>query len=186
MVIYCIVMNQITKKILLLLDAGVVFSYAYHPGQKWGALGKLSREWKKINADELSKGIRNLYRLDIIDKTESIDGWVTVRPTEKGKLRALHLKIDNIKNKNQPWDGKWRMVAFDIPDKFKKGRDALRHKLNKIGFCKLQESIFITPYDCQKEIDLLVAFFHLEKQVRFGVLDFIDNESYLKKFFKLK
>ena len=178
-------MNEISKKILLLLDAGIVFSYAYHPGQKWRALEKLSREWKKINEKELEKGIRNLYRMDIIDKTEKIDGWITVRPTEKGKLRALNFKLDNIRHKHNKWDGRWRMIAFDIPDKFKKGRDALRRRLRKIGFCELQESIFITPYDCQKEIGLLVDFFHLEKHVRFGILDFIDNESYFKKIFKL-
>ncbi len=178
-------MNQINQKILLLLEAGVAFSYAYHPGQKWRALEKLSKEWKKINEDELNKGIRNLYYLDILDKIEN-NGLITVKLTEKGRLKALNYRLENIRTKNQKWDGRWRMVAFDIPNKFKKGRDALRHKLNKIGFCKLQESIFITPYDCKKEIEMLVNFFRLEKYVRFGILDFIDNESYFKEFFQIK
>ena len=77
------------------------------------------------------------------------------------------------------------MVAFDIPQKYKKGRDALRRKLKKIGFCDLQKSIFVTPFDCEKEIRLLVEFFELDKYVRFGILEHIDNEKYFKSFFKL-
>ena len=178
-------MSAIHDKILLLLEAGVVFGYAYHPGQKWRAIKKLSREWKKIDARELEKGIRHLYRLDIINKTEEIDGWIIVSPTEKGKLRALNLKLDAIKSKNRIWDGRWRMVAFDIPEKAKRGRDALRQRLKKIGFCELQKSVLVSPYDCQKEMMALVAFFKMEKYVRFGVLDFIDNEKKFKEIFKL-
>ena len=179
-------MNHVAEKILLLLYTGVVFGYAYHPGRKWRALKDLSYEWKKINERELARGIRNLYRLDILKKVEIGDGLYEVKLTEKGRVRALNRQLENIKNKKQKWDGKWRMVAFDIPEIYKKGRDALRQKLNKIGFHKLQESIFITPYDCKKEIEALVKFFRLEKYVRFGILDFIDNESHFKDFFKLK
>ena len=140
----------------------------------------------KINEDALKNGIRNLYHLDIINKIEIGGGLINVKLTEKGRLKALNCQLENISSKNQKWDGKWRMVAFDMPNKYKKGRDALRQKLNKIGFHSLQESIFITPYDCKKEILLLVEFFKLNKYVRFGVLDFIDNESYFKDFFQLK
>ncbi|KKP42377.1 MAG: hypothetical protein UR31_C0016G0007 [Parcubacteria group bacterium GW2011_GWA2_33_14] len=178
-------MNEISKKILLLLYTGVGFSYSYTPGQKLKFLKNLPKEWKKIEENELKKGIKNLYRLDIIDKAEGIDGWITVKPTEKGKLRALNLKLDGIKSKKQTWDRRWRMVAFDIPEKHKQGRDALRRRLIKIGFCELQKSVFIAPYDCREEIILLVKFFRLEKYVRFGELDFIDKEDYFKKVFKL-
>ncbi len=178
-------MNEISEKILLLLVTGVKFSYTYSHGKKWRILEKLPDEWRKIERKKLQEGIRNLYRLDIIDKQEDIDGWIMVTPTEKGKLRALNLKLDGIKLKKQAWDGRWRMVAFDIPEKHKQGRDALRQRLRKIGFRELQKSVLITPYDCRQEIMLLVKFFRVEKYVRFGELDFIDNEEHFKKVFKL-
>ncbi len=178
-------MNEVTQKILLLLYSGLAFGYAYTPNRKWRVIKNAAKEWKKINENELKKGIRSLYKLDIIDKKEEIDGWTMVKPTEKGKLRALNILLDNIKNSDKKWDGRWRMIAFDIPDSSKRGRDALRRKLNKIGFKKFQESVFITPYDCQKEMMALVDFFKLEKYVRFGILDFIDNELDFKKFFKI-
>ncbi len=77
------------------------------------------------------------------------------------------------------------MVAFDIPEKARRGRDALRQRLRKIGFCELQKSILISPYNCQKEIMQLIGFFRVERYVRFGILDFIDNEEHFKKLFKL-
>ena len=36
--------------------------------------------------------------------------------------------------------------AFDIPEKFKKGRDALRWRLKKSGFRELQKSILIATF----------------------------------------
>ena len=178
-------MTSTAEKILLLLYAGTVFSYEYIPGKKWRILKNISHRWQKINQQELEMGIRNLYKLDIINKVEIDKNLFGVKLTEKGRLKALNYQLLNIKNKHQHWDGKWRMVAFDIPEKYRKGRDALRQKLKKIGFRELQESIFITPYDCKKEILLLVDFFKLEKYVRFGILEFIDNESHFKKAFKL-
>lgn len=178
-------MNEISEKILLLLSGGFEFGYRHRRGSKWRTLEDLSIEWQKIGEKKLQEGIRNLYRLDIIDKQEDIDGWIMVRPTEKGKLRALNLKLDGIKYKKQAWDGKWRMVAFDIPEKQRRGRNALRQRLRKIGFCELQKSILITPFDCRQEIMQLVKFFRIEKYVRLGELDFIDNKEHFKKVFKL-
>lgn len=50
------------------------------------------------------------------------------------------------------WDGKWRIVVFDISEKERKKRDSLRLKLVSLGFGKLQESVYITP------LDILVDF----------------------------
>lgn len=178
-------MNNVRKKILLLLVGGVAFGYSITPGQQGRVLKTISREWSKLSRKELTEGISYLYKLDFIEKEKAGGGLINIKLTKKGRLKALNDQLKNIKNKKQKWDKKWRMVAFDVPEKYKRGRDALRHKLKEIGFCELQKSVFITPYDCQKEIKLLVEFFELEKFVRFGILESIDNESYLKKSFKL-
>jgi len=179
-------MNTINEKILLLLSNGVDFVYAYSPGKKWRALEKTYYQWRNIDNRELVKGIQNLYKLKEIEKQENKKGFIKINLTKKGKLKLLNYSLENIKNKNIIWDKKWRMVAFDIPEKFKKSRDILRSKLNKIGFCKLQKSVFITPYDCKKELLLFIKFFNLEQYICFGVLDFINKEDDYKKIFKLK
>lgn len=45
------------------------------------------------------------------------------------------------------WDGKWRVVTFDINEERKKLREYLRTKLVSLGFGRLQESVYITPLD---------------------------------------
>lgn len=178
-------MNKTRERILLLLLGGLAFGYSVTPGKQRMVLKTISREWAKLGTKELNEGIKYLYRLDYIDKEAGGKSFFNLVLTKKGKFKSLDCQLDNLKSKKTEWDGKWRMVAFDIPDKYKTGRDALRRKLGSIGFCKLQESIFITPIDCIKEMKLLVDFFELEKYVRFGILESVDNEEYLKKLFKL-
>ena len=164
---------------------GLAFGCSYTPGKQRMILRVISREWKKMNQKELKGGINYLYRSEFIDKKETKKGFISISLTKKGELKALEYQLNNIKNKKEKWDEKWRMVAFDIPERYKRGRDALRHKLKKIGFCELQKSVFITPYNCKKEIEFLIKFFELNKYVRFGILEYIDNEPYFKKFFKI-
>ena len=178
-------MNDTKGKILLLLLGGIALGCSYTPGKQRMVFKTVSREWKRLNLKELREGINYLYRLEYIEKEKNKNGLLSLLLTEKGKLKALNCKLENIKNKKEKWDGKWRMVAFDIPEKYRKGRDALRQKLKKIGFCELQKSVLITPYECKEEISLLVKYFDLEKYVRFGVLESVDNGDYFKNYFKI-
>ena len=178
-------MNSIKEKVLLLLLAGVALGCSYSYRQQWRVLKTVSKEWKKFNREKLRKEVNDLYRIKYINKKDNSDGSVDIIITEKGKLKALNIQLNNIKNQTKKWDGKWRMVAFDVPESYKKRRDALRQRLKTIGFKELQKSVFVTHFDCIKEIALFVNFFKLGNYIRFGILEFIDNEDYLKKIFKL-
>ena len=178
-------MTNTKEKILLLLLGGLALSLCRTPHQQKRVVGVFSREWKKIKPRELRDGINYLYRLGYVDKEEKGENIFRIFPTEKARLRHLEIKLDNIKNKKIKWDKKWRMVAFDVPEKHKLGRDALRRKLKKIGFCELQKSVFVTPYQCKEEIFELVKFFKLRKYVRFGLLEYLDNEKRFRDIFEL-
>lgn len=178
-------MDNTKEKILLLLLAGLALGCCYTPHKQWVVLKTVSREWKRLSPKKLHRSVNDLCRYAFIERTKKEDGSTGFYLTEKGKWRALNYRLENIRNKKEKWDGKWRMVSFDIPQNNKKGRDALRWKLKKIGFCELQKSVLITPYDCIEEVDGLVKFFNLKKYVRLGVLNYLDNEEHFKKFFKL-
>jgi CRISPR-associated endonuclease Cas2 len=45
----------------------------------------------------------------------------------------------------KPWDEKWRVINFDIPEKDRKLRDKLRYSLEQVGFKSLQRSLWISP-----------------------------------------
>jgi len=55
--------------------------------------------------------------------------------TVKGELEKMFAKakVSVIKE----WDGKWRMIVFDIPDGASEKRDQLRWLLKRHGFIKL-------------------------------------------------
>lgn len=173
------------KKILLLLLGGLAFGYSFTPGRQWRVLKIVSREWKKINKEKLQKEIRNLYRSKLINKQENPDGSITITLTDKGKIRALTYHFEKIRIDKIDWDNKWRLVIFDIPEKLKSGRNALRAKLKEAGFYELQKSVWVFPYKCKNEIDFIIEFFGLRKYVRFAIVDFIDNGLHLKNIFSL-
>jgi len=58
--------------------------------------------------------------------------------------------------------------------------------LKELSFYPLQKSVWICPFDCQAEIELLREFFGFsEKELRLIVAEDIGEAKELKKFFKL-
>ena len=107
--------------------------------------------------------------------------------TKEGKEKALTLKLEKIKIKDSKrWDGKWRIVIFDIPEDIKRKREIIRYLLKRIGFRELQKSVFVYPFDCEKEINYVVKNFHLKKYVRFIVAERIDNGEKIRRKFNLR
>jgi len=106
--------------------------------------------------------------------------------SDKGKLKALTYHFNKIKMAQKTWDKKWRVVFFDIPEKFRWGRDAIRRKLKELGFYELQKSVFVFPYECEDEIDFIIEFYGTRKYIRYGVFNYIDNDLELKRHFDLK
>lgn len=62
-------------------------------------------------------------------------------------------------------------------------RDVLRRKLEEIGFVKLQESIYVFPYDCLNEIEALKTLFYIKPYVQYVIADRIESETDLIDLF---
>jgi len=107
--------------------------------------------------------------------------------TSEGKKKAGRFQIDSLKiAKPKNWDKKWRLVIFDISQLRQVMRNAFRGKLKELGFYPLQKSVWVCPYECQDEIALLRDFFGLnEKEIRLIRAEDIEDDSYLRKIFKL-
>ena len=178
-------MNSISEQILLHLHDCIDYGFSYRAKKGFFILDEFSHGWKKIVPEKLKDGLRDLSKYKFIKKKQNYDGSITVSLTEKGILRALNADFKNFYNRKEKWDGKWRMIAFDIPEEYRKGRDALRYRFRSGGFYELQKSIFLYPYDCQREIAELIGVFKLEKYVRFAILESIDNQDYIKKILGL-
>lgn len=173
------------QKVLLLLLAGVALGLTYSPRRQARIVKELQREWQKIDRRELENTIRQLYASKLVEARENKDGTDTFILSDKGKVRALTYRFEEMRIQTSAWDGKWRLVVFDVPEKKKPAREALRRKLRELGFYELQKSVFVFPYECKDEIDFIIEFFDMRPYVRYGVLESIDNDIHLQKIFSL-
>lgn len=169
----------------LLLDVGVLALTA-SPRTYFRVLGALSRDLRRLRADALRSAIRKLYASRLIAARDHPDGRVELVLTDRGRRRALTYRLDElVVPRPQRWDRKWRLVVFDVPEKLRDARDALRGHLVRMGCHELQRSVLIHPYDCRDQVDFLVEFYHLRRFVRFLIVESIDSELHLKTLFRL-
>jgi len=107
--------------------------------------------------------------------------------TKKGIALLEEIEIENIEiKKPQNWDGKWRIVIFDIPESQRRNRDILRCKLKQMGFLQIQKSVYVFPFKCTQEIHELVSRLSIEKSVIISVSEIIEGEKkIIEKFLKI-
>ena len=176
----------IQQKILLLLLGGLTLGLSRSPTRYFKILTLIGKEWRNIEREALWRSIRGLYKSKLIGTIHQTDGSVTLTLSEKGKRYAMTYQLDEMKiQKPNHWDGKWRLIAFDIPEKRKRIRDALRFRFLQIGLFEFQKSIFITPYPCENEIDFLIEFHYARPYVRKILAEHIDNQLYFEHKFGL-
>ena len=138
------------------------------------------------NKNKFSKTVYYLKRKKFINIKDNPDNTCTVELTEGGIKKLLKYDIDNIKIKPmEKWDGKWRFVMFDIPDKRRKASNALREKLKELGFLQFQKSIWVYPYPIGNEIEFIAEVFNIRQFIKMGEIVNLDNEDELRSEFKL-
>lgn len=142
---------------------------------------------KKLNTfkNDTNRSLTRLLSAGFVVFVEK-DGKKFLKLTEKGKLKLMNLEKYNFKfKKPKKWDKKWRIIIFDIPQKRRLQRDRLRFTLKQIGFVKLQQSVWVYPYDCEELITLLKLNFKIGKDLLYIIAEKIENDKLLKRYFKL-
>jgi len=108
--------------------------------------------------------------------------------TAKGKILAGKYQINDLRiEKPRKWDRLWRILIFDIKEKQKAKREALRGKLKQMGLYQLQKSVWVCPYNFFGEIKLLREFFGLNNgEMKIITAYEIENDKIIKKHFGLR
>ena len=107
--------------------------------------------------------------------------------TTKGERRLSEFGVTGFHlKKPRRWDGKWRVVSFDIKESRKVIRQQLRTTLTEIGFVCLHKSLWVYPYDCQDLITLLKADYEIGKDILYLVSEYIENDKMLRRHFELE
>lgn len=99
------------------------------------------------------------------------------------------LKLWNISNhglrRPKKWDKKWRMIIFDIPEKKKKIRKRVSEIFTRANLYRLQDSVWVYPFDCEDVIGLLKTELGIGKEVLYVIADEIENDKHLRGYYEL-
>lgn len=134
----------------------------------------------------ITQAISDLERAGLV-KTSGQHGHRNVELTIKGHSVIESIYASEYRIPEQAfWDGKWRVVIFDIREKRRKARSQLRALLSGAGFLRLQDSVWIYPYPCDEFIGLVRA--HLKSgtgEMLSFVAEALESDKKLREYFNL-
>lgn len=178
------------KTILQLAAIGGILTVVMVAPKIFAAFNDLSKTDKKYKGffykKDFNNSIKYLKNKKYIKVIKKDDGTFEIYLEKKGAQKALFESFNDLTIKKQEkWDNLWRIVIFDIPEKLKWGRDGFRGKLKQLNFYQIQESVFVFPYDCKKEVEFLCSIFNISDYVRFIEAKSIIHNSDIIDFYKL-
>lgn len=103
--------------------------------------------------------------------------------TAKGERELRRLQLRTPSMRPRKWDGKWRVVAFDIPERKKGFRNKVRLMIREIGFVRLQDSVWVYPFDCEDLITLLKADLRIGREILYMIVDQLEGDARLRQEF---
>lgn len=116
---------------------------------------------------------------------ETARGVRVLRLTPKGAAHLASERTRHVLEQPKRWDGKWRVVIFDIKEPHRSIRDGLRYELASIGFQKLQNSVWVYPHPCEEFIALLKADLRVGKDILYLIAEEVENDRHLREHFNL-
>ncbi|MBI1974646.1 MAG: hypothetical protein HYS51_02260 [Candidatus Zambryskibacteria bacterium] len=166
-----------TVAITGILAVGLVAPNVIGAMDKLGIIPRIrQKEYTSSSASKLVK--RGLLKFE--------NGYYQL--TQKGESILRRWEISNYNlNKPKRWDRKWRIIIYDIPEKRRKGvvRRQVLNLFKEAGFYKLQNSVWVYPYDCEDIIGLLKTDLGVGKEVLYIIANEIENDKYLREYFGL-
>jgi hypothetical protein len=140
--------------------------------------GRVRKKEPKYVIDE---ALKRLIKKKLIVQTKS--GQLQL--TKAGIHELYMIEQGAFPRPRTPWDGKWRIVSFDVAEKRKKSRDQLRFLLRQVGFVRLQDSVWVYPYDVKEVITLIQTGNFLQKEVLYITAQTTGKDKELKSHFSL-
>lgn len=178
------------KVILGILLAGpVIMIGAACPNLLSGAKS-FSKQKKKYSQKQFLCAYKNLKHRKLIEIIQEGDEKFKAQLTNKGIKRIKEFCFEALEiKKPAKWDGKWRILIFDIPAKpkiYHQAREALRKKIKDLGFFPMQKSVWVCPYECEDEILFIAELFQVQKHIELITAEKLLHGGILRKKFNLK
>ncbi len=156
--------GELMKKVLFGIGAGLVIGIAFTmPGVLLAF--KPFFEGKKVSRQSFQKTYKALARRKLVRVKKEKAKYI-LEATEAGRKRIREYQTEDITIPvPRVWDNKWRIIVFDIPEKGKAAREALRNTLLRLECYRFQDSVFVHPFECESEIDFIAEVFGVQKYI---------------------
>ncbi len=144
-----------------------------------------ARKYKNEHEDRpsYSERIQYLKKQGLIETfIEGKERFIEITPKGLQTIRKIK-ENDLVIERPEHWDGKWRVVIFDVPNKNKNARDLFRIKLVELGFLKVQESVYVHPFECTSIVASLTERFSINNNVLIMVSEIIQGEDNFIRLF---
>ncbi len=105
--------------------------------------------------------ISGLLKEELIEKNEKGEYKITI----KG-LKEIYLQFPFFRFLGDKWDGKWRVISYEIPEKKREMRDRLRRAMQGWGLGPWHRSFWITPHPIIANLKDLVFGKEEEKYIQ--------------------
>lgn len=129
--------------------------------------------------------ISKLKRKGLIAFVER-NGKTSLELTAAGKSMAAQIRLKQLTiARPRRWDGRWRVIVFDIPEARRADRQRVRQMLLGLGFARLQDSVWAHPYPCEEVIVVLKTELRLGRHLLYMIVDAIDYDKPLKVYFDM-
>lgn len=176
--------TRVTSAVLATIAATGVLAIALVAPNALTLLKVVSRSHQRIQT--ATRALTRLIERGYV-REENVGTQKVVHLTDKGeKFLALVGEGQFKLKKPKKWDGKWRVLIFDIPERRRRAREQIRLKLLRLGFCRLQDSVWVIPYDCEDLIALLKVDLRIGKDLLYIIADKIENDRVLRRHFLLR
>lgn len=127
---------------------------------------------KEISGYNLSVILHRLKEKGLVKKTKE-----EYRPTRLGKLFLKNVLEEDHKKKLK-WDKRWRLITFDIPEKFRPERDWLRNHLRASHYQMLHKSVFVGKFPLEEEVYRNIYRRRLNRYIRILTVGEIDEGGF--------
>lgn len=112
----------------------------------------------ELRKSSLSQALKRLREGGLIEQVKLKDD-IIIKLTEAGRDLLGNEVEDKV------WDGKWRIVIFDIPEEKRIIRNLFRRNLKKWGFKHLQKSVWISKRNVFDKLEYYIKDLGIEKWV---------------------
>lgn len=161
----------LTKTILAFVGAaGAVSLLVLLPGLA-KLIGPMTRGRQSRHTGLVNQALKRLERRGLVKITKK-GAYTFITPTPAGMAIVDKIELGKARIKTpKQWDEKWRIVIFDVKETNKAIRDRLRETLHRLGFKRLQHSVWIYPYPCDETVELIRRSYELGRNVLYFTSD---------------